>query len=169
MKYPHENKVPEIKMQLYSIQATCDDVVPGTIWRCLKDDVFSSTVQAIEMMIAELENATSEPAPTDRMAVRRRFAELHQHFSHLARLAGGFGDPEWQHVKLTSSFRMPAARTWCDFPMDVRFETLRLSQGHANAEYLLHRHMDSDLRTLLEQAGNALPPEMFDGPVMFHR
>ena len=169
VKYPHEDKVPEIRMQLYSIQAVYVDVVPGTIWSCLKDDVFSSTVQAIEMMIAELENATIEPAPTDRTAVRRRFAELHKHFSHLARLAGGFGNPEWQHVKLATSFRMPAARTWCDFPMDVRFETLRLSQGHANAEYLLHRHMDSDLRTLLEQAGNALPPEISDGPVMFHR
>ncbi len=169
MNYPHECKVHELRMQLRSIEAVYDDVVPGTIWSCLKDDVFSSTVQAIQWMIAELENAILEPAPTDGMAVRRQFAELHQHFSHLARLARGFGNPEWQLVKLATSFRMPAARTWCDFPMDQRYETVRLSQQHADAEYLLVRPMQDEIQALLEEAGNALPPKMFDGPVMFRR
>lgn len=40
---------------------------------------------------------------------------------------------------------------------------------HADAEYLLCRHMEDDLRALLEEAGYALPADTIEGPVVFHR
>jgi hypothetical protein len=164
------------------MQAPCEDIVPGVIWSRLIGDVFTATAAAVELLIEWLERP---PAPhPDWSDVRERFRRLHAGFTTLAerdrrwpRPPAGQPEPpahlrpwpEARLVKVASSFRMPPAREWCDFPMEFEFQSMPLARHHADAEYLFSRHLSGDFLALAEQAGAALPPTAPDAPVLFTR
>lgn len=181
-RYPHESRVAESHLQFGQMQAPCVDIIPGVIWSRLIGDVFTATAAAVELLIGWLERPPAPPP--DWPAVREQFRRLHAGFTALAErdrrwprpLAGQPEPPvhlrpwsEVRLVKVTSSFRMPPAREWCDFPMEFEFQSMPLARHHADAEFLFSRHLSADFVALAEQAGAALPPMALDAPVLFSR
>ena len=182
--YPHRDRIVERSLQFGRMQAPFEDIVPGVIWCRLPDDVFTSSIRAIDRLISQLEMLSITPPVIDWPTVRTRFAELHHDFMLFAEVEQGWllhraGETEpdvpfrfyWEGrlVKVASSFHMPPAHEWCGFPMPFADAPLLLSKHQADAEYFFHRGMPKEFRTLCEAAGNALPSSVPDLPVMFHR
>ncbi len=182
LRYPHESRVRETRFQFGEMQAPCDDIIPGVLWSRLNTDLFSATEAAVELLIERLE----QPPPTapNLSVVGEQFEGLHARFAALSewerrspRPTAGRPEPpvhlrwypEFRVLKVANAFRMPPAHQWCEFPMELDFDRLLLAHHHADAEYLISRHLPAEFLTLAEQAGNALPPFTTDAPVLFSR
>jgi hypothetical protein len=75
----YSEKASEHDLQLEELHPVCADVWPGTIWCELENDIATSTVQAIELLVRMVEQAYSEspvPDPASFAGILARFEEL---------------------------------------------------------------------------------------------
>ena len=180
LRYPQESKVSEFRIQMGVMQAPFEDLVPRVMWSMLIDDVYTSTAQALKIISGMLKE-TNEPQQENPETIRATLGALRVRFEEWARteefgrnhlatsdsssiLQGGM-----RLVKVASTFETPPAHLWPGNPLGVVYQSLRLSQRYADAEYLLYGHQSEEIMRICSEAGQCLPASTPDHAVLFIR
>lgn len=145
------------------------DVYPGLVYAVLCNNVYTSTIAAIDFLKDQL---ASQHEDHQTVILKDVYLQLQKEFQQISTLLDGSEHEQniFKIIKCTNSFVSPPAREWAEYPTEGHPKNITLSSFGSEWEFAVFSGLaDEDCLQLCQRAGEHLPRSFGNHPVMFTR